>query len=119
MRFAALRGRASFSIAPVVVTRHGSAASGTTVARTVRYNFSARPKQSKPGPRFEVEAGTRTSIITQPSTPPRKVLQDHHARFFNTDSIAHGRAATLTIEFANVPRIGVSRSASGAVSVWL
>src|SRR5689334_7832111 len=76
MRFAALRGNASFSVAPVVVTVHGSTAPGTTVARTVRYNLSARPKQSKPGPRFEVEAGTRTSIIMQgTSTSSRKVLQ--------------------------------------------
>ena len=33
------------------------------VTRTVRYNFSARPKQSKPGPRFEVDAGRRTPIM--------------------------------------------------------
>src|SRR5215216_2314866 len=61
MRLTALRGRASFSFAPVVVTVHCSAAPETTAARTVRYNFNARPKQSKPGPRFEVDAGTRTS----------------------------------------------------------
>src|SRR5277367_4107884 len=33
-----------------------------TVARAVRYNSRARPRQSKPAPRFAVEAGTRTSI---------------------------------------------------------
>src|SRR5687768_6137506 len=63
MRLTALRGRASFSFDPVVVTLHCSAASGATVARTVKYNFNARPKQSKPGPRFDVDAGTRTSRI--------------------------------------------------------
>src|SRR6185369_8984622 len=68
MRFAELRGKASFSLAPVVVALHGSQASGLASARTVRYSFNARPKQSKPGPRFEVEAGTRTSIVTRDSS---------------------------------------------------
>src|SRR5215217_8491140 len=63
MRFAALRGSASFSFAPVLKTLQGSAASGTAVVRTVKYSFNARPKQSKPGPRLDVDAGTRTSNI--------------------------------------------------------
>src|ERR1043165_7268357 len=111
MRFAELRGKASFSFAPVVVTRHGSAVSATAVARTVRYNFNARPKQSKPGPRLEVEAGTRSSVMKGSSTL--------HVRFFSTDSITHGRAATRVIEFANVPRIDLSSPSTGARSVWL
>src|SRR6266496_247725 len=38
---------------------------GSTVARTVKKSCKARPKQSKPAPRFPAEAGTRTST-TEP-----------------------------------------------------
>src|ERR1044072_169708 len=74
IRFAALRGKASFSLAPVVVTTHDSVASGTIVARRVRYNFNARRRRPNPGPGFKVQAGPRTAAMA-PSladSPPRQ-----------------------------------------------
>src|SRR5215203_1207969 len=104
MRLTALRGNASFSFDPVVTTWHGSAAPGNAAARTVRYNCNARPKQSKPAPRFDVDPGTFTSTI---------MLATDYTD--NTFAIASRVAET---RIGVLPKLPAICDPSGAINVW-